>query len=381
VAALVILSGPSAPAADRTGQVTLVKTPDGGLQPQAAMDGEGTIHLVFFKGEPAGGDLFYTRLAPGGSEFSRPVRVNSQPGTAVATGTIRGGQLALGKGGRVHVAWNGAMKPHAAGSPPTSPMWYARSNPERTAFEPQRDLMTRTSGLDGGGSVAADPLGNVYVAWHGRAADALPREQGRQLFLARSRDEGATFAAEEPATERSTGACGCCGCRAFADRAGDVFVLYRAADHEVERDMLLLTSRDQGEHFQVSALHPWRINACPMSSASLTEGADAVTAAWETRGDVYFARIDPKTGAIGPVIRPPGTGDRKHPAVAVNAQGETLLAWAEGTGWQKGGALTWRLFDPAGRPTGESGRIDRGIPVWGLPTAIALPDGGFVIVH
>jgi hypothetical protein len=379
--ALVVLACSSAPAADGPGPVTVLRTPDGGIQPQAAIDAEGAIHLIFFKGEPAGGDLFYSRLARGRSEFSAPVRVNSLPGTAVATGTIRGGQVALGKGGRVHVAWNGSIKPRAAGSPVASPMWYARSNPERTAFEPQRDLMTRTSGLDGGGSVAADSLGNVYVAWHGRTADAPPREQGRQLFLARSRDEGATFAAEEPATDRPTGACGCCGCRAFADRAGDVFILYRGANREVERDMLLLTSRDRGEHFLVTSVHPWRINACPMSSASMTEGADAVTAAWETRGEVHFARIDPKTGTAGPTIRPPGTGGRKHPAVAVNARGETLLAWAEGTVWQKGGTLVWRVFDPSGRPTGESGRIDRGIPVWSLPTAIARPDGGFVIVH
>ena len=27
--------------------------------------------------------------------------------------------------------------------------------------------MTRTFHLDGGGTVAADPGGNVYVAWHG----------------------------------------------------------------------------------------------------------------------------------------------------------------------------------------------------------------------
>ena len=40
---------------------------------------------------------------------------------------------------------------------------------EGSAFEPQRNVMQFAEGLDGGGSVAADVQGNVYVAWHGDA--------------------------------------------------------------------------------------------------------------------------------------------------------------------------------------------------------------------
>src|SRR2546430_2460273 len=103
-----LLMAPALPAVAQTGRVTLVKTPDGGIKPQAVADATGTIHLVFFKGTPAGGDLFYARARAGTASFTTPVRVNSEPGSAVAVGTIRGAQLALGKGGRVHVAWNGS---------------------------------------------------------------------------------------------------------------------------------------------------------------------------------------------------------------------------------------------------------------------------------
>jgi hypothetical protein len=42
---------------------------------------------------------------------SSPIRsVNGQEGSAIATGTIRGGHIALGKNGRVHVGWNGSHK-------------------------------------------------------------------------------------------------------------------------------------------------------------------------------------------------------------------------------------------------------------------------------
>jgi hypothetical protein len=369
---------------DETGsaRVRILQTPDGGIQPQAAIDAEGVIHLIFYRGEPSAGDLFYVRLRPSEDLFTPPVRVNSQPGSAIAVGTIRGGQIALGKGGRVHVAWNGSNDARPKNPFGANPMLYTRSDRAGSAFEPQRNLMQRTSALDGGGTVAADGDGNVYVAWHGKTEDAPEGERGRRMWVARSRDQGATFAPEEPALDRETGACACCGTRALADRRGTLYALYRAATEDVGRDMTLLISRDQGEQFRGWAIHPWKINACPMSSESLADSEGGVLAAWETQGQVYFARIDPETGKLSSPTSPPGAeGGRKHPAVAANARGETILVWTEGTGWQKGGTLAWQVFDRSDRPTAESGRIEGGVPVWGRATVVARPGGGFTIIR
>lgn len=57
------------------------------------------------------------------------------------------------------------------------------------------------------------------------------------------------------------------------------------------------------------------------------------------------------------------------------------LAWAESTGWQRGGALAWRAFDSPSRPTEAKGRVDGGIPVWGLAAAVTCRDGAFLIIH
>src|SRR5262249_8938066 len=46
---------PAQPAAT----VTIERVPDGGLQPQVALAPDGTLHLLYFRGEPAHGDLFY----------------------------------------------------------------------------------------------------------------------------------------------------------------------------------------------------------------------------------------------------------------------------------------------------------------------------------
>jgi hypothetical protein len=367
---------------EHSAQVTVARAPDGGIQPQAVSDGEGAIHLLTFRGDPAGGDLFYARTTPGREGFSRPIRVNSQPGSAIAIGSIRGGQLAIGKGGRVHVAWNGSMKALPKNPFGASPMLYARSDAGRSAFEPQRNLMTRTSALDGGGTVAADGAGNVYVAWHARSEDAPAGEVGRRVWVARSADDGASFAPEEPAPDEPTGACGCCGTRALAGDGGTFYMLYRAARDGVGRDMVLLTSRDRGAHFRGATLHPWKLDGCPMSLPALARAGRGVLAAWETKGQVYFATIDPETGRWSPPASPPGgRGDRKLPVVAANARGEAILAWAEGTGWQRGGDLAWQVFDRDGRPTDRRGRVEGGIPVWSLPAVVARPDGGFTIIH
>ncbi len=346
------------------------------------IDEQGVIHLLYFKGEPSGGDLFYARRGPDEDRFSSPVRVNSQPGSAIAVGTIRGGQIALGKGGRIHVAWNGSNGARPKNPSGGSPMLYSRSDEGRGRFEPQRNLMQRTSALDGGGTVTADNAGNVYVLWHGRTEDAEPGEAGRRMWVARSKDDGATFAPETPAWDQPTGACACCGTRALATRDGTVHLLYRAATKNVERDIYLLTSDDRGGHFQGRSVHPWRASICPMSSASLAETGAGVLAAWETQGQVYFCRIDPRTHeASSPISPPGGRGDRKHPAVAGNADGQTILVWTEGTGWQKGGSLAWQVFDRLGRPIGLEGRIEGGAPVWGLASVVARPDSGFTIIH
>src|SRR5262245_35164287 len=98
-------------AADR---VTLARVPDAGIQPQVAQDRSGQMHLIYFKGDAAHGDLFYTRFDAKNARFAPPLRVN-ELGTALATGTVRGGHLAIGRNGRVHVAWAGSDRAQPQG--------------------------------------------------------------------------------------------------------------------------------------------------------------------------------------------------------------------------------------------------------------------------
>jgi hypothetical protein len=367
-------------AADRP---LILRTPNGGIQPQAVMDAAGVLHLVYLKGDPGASDVYHVRREAGAKHFSAPIRVNSQPGSAIAIGTIRGAQIALGKNNRVHVAWNGSNRAEPKAPNNGTPMLYARLDDTGKAFEPQRNLMQRTFMLDGGGTVAADAVGNVYVAWHARkVGDTPPGEEHRQVWLARSADDGKTFAAEEVASTEPTGACGCCGMRAFADGKGALHMLYRSAQEKVNRDMYLLTSADHGKSFHSLRLHPWKVEICPMSTEAFAEANGRVLAAWESDNQVFFTAIEPGTAKVSHPQSPTGTGRiRKLPTLAVSPKGDSLLSWAEGTGWNKGGALAWQVYDASGRPTRQKGRIDRCIPVWSLPAAVADQDGRFIIIH
>jgi len=154
--------------------------------------------------------------------------------------------------------------------------------------------------------------------------------------------------------------------------------LYRSASNLTNRDETLLLSHNRGADFDIAYKHGWRIAACPMSSAFLSETKTGVLAAAETHGRVFFIRIDPKNGSTSPPVSPEEKG--KHPVVIGNGADEVLLVWTVGTSWGKGGDVAWQLYDDAGRPTPEKGRAE-GVPAWSLAAAFAKPDGNFVIVY
>lgn len=360
-------SASRAPSVTSAGPVQILRLPAGALQPSVAVDQRGVAHAVYFSGSPAHGDVFYTRFDQNG-DMSHAVQVNTEAGSAIATGNVRGARLAVGRDERVHVVWTGANSRH---------MWYTHSRAEG-GFVPERNVHQLEGPLDGG-SVAADLRGHVYVIWHGELPGGKG-EENRRAWVARSDDEGQTFDREEAASPAAIGACGCCGTAGATAPDGTLYLLYRSSREAVHRDTVLLSSRDYGRNFAARDLHEWNVPACPMSTFSIAAAAGTVVTAWETAGQIYWTRVK-SAGKEPPVpIAVPGTpGGRKHPAIAQNKRGETLVAWTEGMGWSRGGTVLWQLYDKGGAPVGEPAAAGN-IPAWSLIAAYARADGGFTLV-
>ena len=109
-----------------------------------------------------------------------------------------------------------------------------------------------------------------------------------------------------------------------------------------------------------------------MTYFSITATGSGYVAAWPTKDQVYFARLD-KQGALLPPgeIRTPGTHGMRTGILALGAMDGTTLA-----AWKKDDVLGWQLYDAKGQPQGEA----RSMTSPGNGAAgVALPNGKFVL--
>jgi hypothetical protein len=340
-------------AGEATGRVSTVRVPATSKIMKAQRGADGTIHLLF---EAADGPK-YVKSGDGGATFSAPLAVvdpaSLKPGLKFSTW-----DLAAGKDGRVHVAMgNNAWKlklPQEEWS-----FYYATLAPGANAFSPVRNLNRKPSE---GFSLAADARGSVTACF-----------LSGKLFAMFSRDNGETFT-ESAELNPLWNPCDCCTTASAYGRDRRLALLYREETNN-ERDIYVAlwdqTSRTKPSRTRVSST-PWTIAACPMTYFTIAPTATGYVAAWPTKGEVYFARLN-KDGAVLPPgeIRTPGTSGMRTGILALSADdGTTLVAW------KNKDVLGWQLYDAKGRPEEEAGSA----PSSGSGAAgVVLPDGKFVL--
>jgi hypothetical protein len=243
--------------------------------------------------------------------------------------------MAVGPRGAVYVAMmTNNWKVKLAGVP--DGLIYAVLRPGAREFTPVRSLNGRPSE---GFSLAADDRGDLTATW-----------LANKLFVNYSHDGGATFT-ENAELNTSYDPCNCCTTRTAYGADGSLAVLYREKTND-ERDMYVVIVKKDGRQVRTRISSTlWKINACPMTYYSISPTADGYVAAWPTKGEIYFARLD-RDGKVLPPgeIKVPGRTGMRTGLIALAApDGEALVAWKDGE------QLRWQIYGRDGRPEGAPG--------------------------
>jgi len=336
---------------ESTAAVRVVQTPAGGAVPDAEVDSKGTVHLAYVSGE----DAFYVSSTNAGKSFSVPIRVNSEPGTVHPANMFRGPDVAIGKGDRVHVVWY--VNAYQRKLPQDQwGVFYSHIDPGQSAFANAVNLNHKPSDNY---SLAADARGNVAVVW-----------MAGKLFVNTSTNSGASFATAEMV--QNADPCECCASRASFSSTGSLLIDYRDKASNI-RDMFLLARIPETQSFSKEKISgtPWEVTGCPMTGTFLSRGRNDELVAWETKGQISYARLDPATGQLKTKeIKVAERG--KWPVVLGGADGSILVSWKNDS------RLHWQLFDGNDRP---SGKLDsKPSPNSTRHAGVAISGGSFVLI-
>jgi hypothetical protein len=88
--------------------VELLRVPNGGIQPEAVCGSNGVVHLIYYSGDPARGDLYYVKSSDEGRSWTQPLRVNSQDLPSLLEPSVAG---RLQSGGTVEFTSLGMARP------------------------------------------------------------------------------------------------------------------------------------------------------------------------------------------------------------------------------------------------------------------------------
>jgi len=337
---------------DVQSRVQTVAVPHGGQPVAAKTDSQAAIHLLYDTAEGPRYARFTSDGKPAGAPMPVVDRASQKPKLE-----FHGWDLAVGQRGRVHVAmgtnaWKLKLPKEEWA------LYYARLEPGAAAFSPVRNVNGKPSE---GYSLAADEKGNVTACW-----------LSGKMYANVSHDNGETFG---PAIEidRDYDPCNCCTTTATYAADGKLAVLYREETNN-QRDMFLVLwdqNRNQVSRTRVSSTL-WKTTSCPMTYYSVSRHDDGLVAAWPTRGQVYFARLDRQGELLPPLeIKTPGQAGMRTGVIAVSApDGSTLVAW------NKDGRIGWQVYDGKGQAAGSPGSAKtagKGV------AAVANQDGRFVL--
>ncbi len=257
--------------------------------------------------KPGSMDLIYAGSHDEGDLFPHPFKVNSVPGEVSAHGE-NAPQLRIGPGTELLAAWEGR-----------GDIRFARCVDFGRSFLPA--VTVNDDGPDGYQSFFAmetGPEGSLYLAWIDFRDSKTEPPGTASIYLARSGDQGATFAKN---VKVSGGVCPCCRPAIAVEKSGVVHVAWRHVIDGSVRDVVVASSSDQGKTWSAPvrvAKDDWRLEGCPHSGPTMAALPAGLFIAWYTgakdKASLQLSRSTDGAKSFGAAVPVESTlTDSNHP--------------------------------------------------------------------
>jgi len=226
--------------------------------------------------------IYFSASRDRGQTFSAPVKVTEAP--MLALGRHRGPRVAITPSAIVISAMVGTKMPPGADGDLKA---WRSTDGGKTWSEGVVINDVPTAAREGLHSMVAGGNGLLFATW------LDDRAKGKRLYSAISKDSGATWSKNVEVYESPSGTiCQCCHPTAIVDGKGGIHVMWRNA-LEGNRDMYVAHSRDGGASFSAAkkmGMESWKLEACPMDGGGLTMDPDGkLVSIWRRENEVFIA--------------------------------------------------------------------------------------------
>jgi BNR repeat protein len=313
-------------------------------QPHLASQGD-NVAVVY----GAGNTIYFASSTDRGKTFGAPVAVSSMG--QLSLGMHRGPRIAYTPDGIVISAIIGEQ---GRGRDGDLMAWRSRDG-GKTWSDPVHVNDVVGAAREGLHAMASGGKGVLFAAW----LDL--REKGMQIYGAASSDGGTTWSPNRLVYESPSGSvCQCCHPSVAVDASGAIFVMFRNAV-DGYRDLYLARSEDDGRTFRAAekvGAGTWKLEGCPMDGGGLAvDPTGRVATIWRRDQTVFTTNRSGPEKALGPgknptlvpagrgfyaawtqgpsvLVAKPGVGqpetvadDGAFPSMAAMSDGSVLIAW------------------------------------------------------
>lgn len=298
---------------------------DPAIVPIITTDLQGHIHIIWLEQQAGGSFMVHTRSDNGGQTFT-PKRLVTN-----AINNAADARMALAADGTINLVWTSRL------DSTTSAIMFAQSKDLGESFSTPQVIISAPQTIYKP-TITIDPQGTIHLAY-GIMLIVKQRFNvpsfNAELFYMRSNDQGSHFT--EPVVVLPIGFILADAPILFADGTGHITMIFAAFDNTAvfaSREIYYAQSFDKGASFVFSTnpLPGGNGDSTNVVAASSPDGT--LNVVWRdtqpANYEIFISRLLP--GAFdftAPVNISGSLGISENPTIAINSQGQMLMAWEE----------------------------------------------------